>query len=208
MFAYHLEDPAKVMGLIEDLKILPCEKCRGLEADVQRLSDLRLGKQERRILLGAPGPDQPSRPIEPADTHRAAEEAHRRALRKLSRAGLVRMMPGQGFSDPSGRRRRRRAVQRTWLGQIIVEQLGDDLKAGKAIRWARHQKALLAKGRRSPQELLAQFRERVEAEWGHWALAAQMAQAIGWKTKGHAGEVEPEEAVGVLASVRQAIASP
>src|SRR5215212_4087838 len=92
--------------LAEDAKKhgLPCGACRKGEQDARNLSGLRLGRHERRILLAAPpgskcgwrddSPGEPTFPgagrvIYPDDPSRAAEEANRRALRKLEHVGLV-----------------------------------------------------------------------------------------------------------------------
>jgi hypothetical protein len=163
--------------------LLPCDRCRRAEADAARLP--RLGKHERRLLLGAPPPGEEARVIEPPGVGRSADEANRRAARKLWRRGLL-----VAFNSPVKvevqdmrlwipyRRGLRQKMTRTVtvkklavtlspLGAAVVRQLGDSIREGKPVRWARHRGAILAAARLSATELLERFLAGVEhdREW-------------------------------------------
>src|SRR3712207_2907350 len=93
---------------------LPCGSCYIGERNARNLSGVRFGKHERRILLTAPPGskcgwrDTAPKPTFPGDgkiiypdgPSRAAEEANRRALRKLERAGLVELSRQDWLGDP------------------------------------------------------------------------------------------------------------
>ncbi len=159
--------PDGAARLVEDAKKfgLPCGSCRKGEQDARNLSGLRLGKHERRILLFAPpgskcgwrgGEGRPTFPgwgkiIYPDGPSRAAEEANRRALRKLEHAGLVELSreapwaedvkPPPWFEAKQARSRywamgrQYRTAKLTPLGELVVERCRHELEAGKPIRW-------------------------------------------------------------------------
>ena len=97
------------------------------------LAGIRLGKHERRILLRAPKPNQAARPIGPYKAGRSASEAHRRALRKLDRIGLVDYWHRYQESG----KYLGNEVRRTRLGQAVVDHYRHELEHGQAIRWPR-----------------------------------------------------------------------
>jgi hypothetical protein len=168
---------------------LPCGSCYVGERDAHNLQGLRLGKHERRILLSAPpgskvgyraGRDaemlQP-KIMYPDGPSRAAEEANRRALKKLAHVGLIELsrsytwqqdkadnqeMP-KWFSDKrySGRYwmmgRRYRTAALTPLGELVVERCRDELENGKPIRWAKLIDGLAEDVRKPLGELFRQF---------------------------------------------------
>jgi hypothetical protein len=174
--------------IVEDAKKygLPCGSCRKGEQDARNLSGLRLGKHERRILLFAPpgskcgwrdGPGNPTFPsvgkvVYPEGPSRAAEEANRRALRKLERAGLVELsrdwvgfddqLPEWFWAKKARSRywvmgRRYRTAKLTPLGELVVERCRDQLENGKPIRWAKLIDGLAEDVRQSSGELFRQF---------------------------------------------------
>jgi hypothetical protein len=168
---------------------LPCGSCYIGEQDARNLPGLRLGKHERRILLSAPpgskvgyraGRDnemlQPR--IMYADgPSRAAEEANRRALKKLERTGLIELtqsytgwqraednqeMPEWFAAKRYGGRysfmgRRYRSAMLTPLGELVVERCRDELENGKPIRWAKLVDGLAKDVRQPLRELFRQF---------------------------------------------------
>ncbi len=165
---------------------LPCGSCRKGAEDARNLAGLRLGKHERRILLFAPpgskcgwrdGPGDPTFPgcgkiVYPEGPSRAAEEANRRALRKLERAGLVelsRESVGFGNQPPpwflaklaqsryGAMGRRYRTAKLTPLGELVVVRCRHELEAGKPIRWQKLLKGLAEDVERPPTELLREF---------------------------------------------------
>lgn len=158
---------------------LPCQYCLWMEECVKNLSGLRLGKHERRVLLSAPPSDAEAAIIEPDGETRAADEANRRAIRKLFNAGLLftsykevetetrriartdtglKVWTGENIK----RIYRKRSVWLSPLGEAIVRRLADRLKAGKPIRWSNHQAPLLEACKRDPIELLPAFEDDVE----------------------------------------------
>ncbi len=125
-------------------------------AEVARL---RLGRHERRILLlAAPIESEDGARIEPPGPGRAADEAHRRAIRRLYRAGLVHIaityaqvpvvrheravygVPGDAMPLVAVERNwtyRKRVVWLSPLGSAIVQCLRPQLESGHPIRWDR-----------------------------------------------------------------------
>lgn len=131
---------------------LPCGSCYVGERDARSLQGLRLGRHERRILLSAPPggkcgwrDDAPpptfhfaGKIIYPPGPSRAAEEANRRALRKLEGVGLVELSrnatwyedekPPKWFWAKQARSRywmmgrSYRSAKLTPLGELVVER--------------------------------------------------------------------------------------
>jgi hypothetical protein len=175
--------------LAEDAKShgLPCGSCRKGEQDARNLSGLRLGKHERRILLFAPpgskcgwrdGPGNPTfrasgKIVYPGGPSRAAEEANRRALRKLERVGLVELSheatwaeddkPPPWFQRKQARSRywvmgrRYRSAKLTPLGELVVERCCQELETAKPIRWQKLLPSLIEDVRRPRGELFRRF---------------------------------------------------
>jgi len=161
---------------------LPCGSCYVGERDARSLGGLRLGKHERRILLATQPPtdDAAYEIIYPDGPSRAAEEANRRALKKLESAGLVQLSrhypswdrlatTKAGQKEPEwfqvkryGSRynhmgRRYRSAMLTPLGGLVVERYRDELENGKPIRWAKHIDGLPKDVRQPKSELFRQF---------------------------------------------------
>ncbi len=166
---------------------LPCGSCRKGERDARNLPGLRLGKHERRILLLAPpgskcgwraGEGRPTFPgwgkiIYPEGPSRAAEEANRRALRKLEHAGLVELSreapwaeddkPPPWFETKQARSRywaagrKCRTAKLTHLGEVVVQRCRHQLEGGKAIRWQKLLDGIAAEVRQPPGELFRLF---------------------------------------------------
>jgi hypothetical protein len=185
-----VEDLGRVEAakLVEDAAKygLPCGSCRRGAQDARNLSGLRLGRHERRILLFAPpgskcgwrdGPGNPTYPacgkvVYPEEPSRAAEEANRRALRKLERSGLVelsREWVGFGNQPPPwflakkarsrywARGRRYRTAKLTPLGELVVARCRRELEGGKPIRWQKLLGGVARDVERPPAELLREF---------------------------------------------------
>jgi hypothetical protein len=144
---------------------LPCMRCRNVERDAAALAGVRLGKHERRVLSLAPPWDGESKVIEPDCTGRSADEANRRAIRKLADVGLL--WPGwqeakiecrtRSWHGRTKRNYHKRAVWLTPLGEAVVGVLRQVIQNGKPIRWAKHVPALIAAARRKPDALLEEF---------------------------------------------------
>lgn len=142
-------------------QLLPCGSCHGGESNILTLSGLRLGSHERRILLAAALPDHKHRVVPPQHPGgRSAQEAHRRAQRKLARSGLLSLSK---VNTGNGSFRRSTGIRLTPLGQAIVARVGDTLAAGTPIRWQKYQPALISDLRRPFEELLASFQESIKS---------------------------------------------
>lgn len=184
---------------------LPCSWCRGAEYYAQHLP--RLGRHERRILLQASSPDRESVIVAPEGPGRAADEAHRRAIRRLFAAGLLWVgwrrvyvetrtqtkarwehMAGRWWQtggQPIRREYRKRAVWRSPLGQALVERLRSQLEAGARIRWSAHRAALVSACRRSTDELLSMFQTEVQQDAERLEALVRTAAAIGARDTCH-----------------------
>jgi hypothetical protein len=134
---------------------LPCLACpRRVDADIAALP--RLGKHERRALLLAPAPSAGWRHIPPPGPGRSADEAHRRALRRLVAAGLLdlsyeltqgehRRISWNGQFEWSQRWSSTRGTAcLSPLGFAVVTRLRHALESGLPIRWDQHREALRA----------------------------------------------------------------
>jgi hypothetical protein len=175
--------------LAEDAKKygLPCGSCRKGEQDAGGLSGVRLGRHERRILLFAPpgskcgwrdGQGKPTFPgdgaiVYPEGPSRAAEEANRRALRKLERAGLVDLSRNWSWAEddkPPDWFRAKKARSRYWvmgrayrtarltpLGESVVERCRHELETGKPIRWQKLLNGLVEDVVRPQSKLFEEF---------------------------------------------------
>ena len=119
------------------------------EQSIADLTGLRLGKHERQILLQGPGPGEETLVILPDGEGRSADEANRRAMRRLERAGLLERWckycrVNRKKPDPWWKTRGvwKIAVRLTPLGQAVRDHLREHLATGKRIRWAEHTEAL------------------------------------------------------------------
>lgn len=164
---------------------LPCRVCpRAMAVYAGRLEGVRLGKQERRVLLAAARPDaEEGALITPPMETAAAAEATRRAIRTLSAAWLVNCgyrrvecptkattrsqwvtmehkwyhLPG----EPIQRAYWHRTVWLSPLGAALVARLRHVLEGTGRIRWAAHRAALTETTARETPALLADFRVSV-----------------------------------------------
>jgi hypothetical protein len=169
---------------------LPCGSCYIGERDARNLLGIRLGKHERRILLTAPPGSKVGyragraeemiapKIMYPDGPSRAAEEANRRALKKLERVGLIELsqaypswlrMGGKGQDEPEWFRAKRARSRYSWmgrkvrsamltpLGELVVERCRDELENGKPIRWAKLVDGIAEDVRQPLGELFRQF---------------------------------------------------
>lgn len=160
---------------------LPCSRCRSLERHVSRLP--RLGKHERRILLAAPPSDADEGVIvPPLSPGRSADEANRRAIRKLLDHGLLWI--GEKDVREKGRRpSRKRCVWLSPLGQAVVEKLRPTLKNGGRIRWDTIRPEILQL-RETPAALLARMLKDVEGRRERQVTTTRMLGALARTTEG------------------------
>ena len=159
---------ARLLEAIEYIAdCLPCASCRAGERQVTELRRMRLGKHERNILLYAPRPDaQQGAILDPDLTTHAERETYLRAVRKLSRAGLI--VSGRRFvrRETSGVRRDGQSVQRAYahrtlrlteLGASVVSHYQREMETGRAVRWAKHIDSIQARVRSSTESLVKAF---------------------------------------------------
>jgi len=154
-----------------------------------------------------PIPDRESVIVAPEGPGRAADEAHRRAIRRLFAAGLLWVgwrrvyvetrtqtkarwehMAGRWWQtggQPIRREYRKRAVWRSPLGQALVERLRSQLEAGARIRWSAHRAALVSACRRSTDELLSMFQTEVQQDAERLEALVRTAAAIGARDTCH-----------------------
>jgi hypothetical protein len=165
----------------EVVRELPCERCRSVEAQVERLN--RLGRLERTILLAAPAPEESPAVIDPALPGRAAASAHQRAMRSLARAGLLQLgwsgVEVKADSSPWPRRIRKRSVRLSPLGHAVVQRLGGDLEGTRRIRWTRHRAALIAAVRLPLSQLPSLVHDRIAARVQHTLEFAETMEVFG-----------------------------
>ena len=200
-------------------ELLPCGRCtRRLNGDVAKLSGLRLGKHERRILLAAPPPHHEPIVVSTEGASRSASEVHRRAVRRLATAGLVDVRTksveietkavawswGNHFSRtlPGDRVKRRfhcQAVVRTPLGQTVVQRLTSTLTSGGVIRWAEHRPTLVGQTAESPSRLTQRFLAKVKK----FAEACERRRMMLALLRGHGGRRQAEARARAAAEITQ-----
>jgi hypothetical protein len=122
-----------------------CARCQAVRRAAWALSSKRLGKHERRQLLGAGAPDKKPKPIYPPGPSQAEQTATRRAIANLVAHGLIRLAPEQlrlvaGEDDEALAHLERkyavlRQAWRTELGEEIVRRYRKQLRGGERIRW-------------------------------------------------------------------------
>jgi hypothetical protein len=175
------------------LSCLPCDRCRLMEKQASNLVRVRLGKQERHVLMTSARPVRDCAGLtqnggvqgEVEETSRAFAESLRRAIRKLTRVGLLwseyRRVSVQvqdcREAIPDTRIYYRLACRLSPLGQAVVDQLRADLKFGRRVRWAKHQAGLVAAARRKPLQLLAELRNNLERTMD-WVLVSFDYEAL------------------------------
>ncbi len=144
-------DKSKLVNTVAEY--LPCWYCKKtIEKEVSDLSNVRLGKHERRILLLAPSPESDSEIIEPGEPGLRAYESHLRAIRKLEKFG---------FLWKSRKKRRRVAVRLSPFGYAITKRLTKELQKRNPIRWAKFKEDLIIEASLSSDELLAKFENKI-----------------------------------------------
>lgn len=151
---------------------LPCSRCREAEQMVVQLQRMRLGKHERNLLLYSPGPEAPSGAIlDPELSTHSDRETYLRAVRKLSRAGLIDAGRRLVRMETSGKRRdgsavsrayAHRTIRQTELGALVVQHYRREMETGRAIRWNRHTDMIRARYRWSTEALLSVFADALE----------------------------------------------
>ncbi len=151
---------------------LPCARCREAQQAVDGLKRTRFGKHERNILMYSPGPEAPVGAILDPDLNTHSDrETYLRAVRKLSKAGLL--TAGRRFVrvETAGTRRdgtsvsrtyAHRTLQQTELGALVVEHYRTEMETGRAIRWGRHIDKIRSEARWSTEELLPPFADALE----------------------------------------------
>ncbi len=164
---------------------LPCAKCREATAAVDRLRGARFGKHERNILLYSPGPTAQSGAIlDPELSTHSDRETYLRAIRKLTRLGLLDAGRRLVRVETEGRRKdgssvsrayAHRTLRQTELGAIVVDSYRSDMESGRPIRWERHIHDIRARVRSSAADLLASFAESLEGRLEQLTIDAQGA---------------------------------
>ena len=130
-------------------KDLPCPHCKKvIQTQVDSLSNVRLGKHERRILLLAPPPGGDYEVIEPPEGGIRINESHLKAIRKLTKIGLI---------TRKRTKQRRLAVLLTPMGNAISKRLNKELKKRNPIRWAKFKDDIISIAPLSPDKLLNKF---------------------------------------------------
>jgi hypothetical protein len=164
--------PADIEAIVDCSRpFLPCDVCRFPAVAAQNLSRVRLGKHERNILVNAALPDDPrGAVIDPELSTHSERETNLRAVRKLSRAGLLRIGKTRVRVQTSGLRADGQAITRSYLmrtvwktpfGVQIVRFYLDDLQNGRSIRWSRFADEAARATRLEPLLLAREFGNRV-----------------------------------------------
>ena len=163
---------------------LACARCRVADAQIDGLFGTRLGKHERNILLYSPGPEaQAGAILDPELSTHADRETYLRAVRKLSRVGLIVASKRVVRLQTSGVRKdgtmitrgyAHRTLRQTELGALVTELYREDLEAGRSIRWARHIETIRARYRWSLEQLVMYFAAYIDEALA--ALAAEPAK--------------------------------
>ncbi len=166
---------------------LPCAWCREVDRAASNIARVRLGRHERNILLHAPPADSREGAIlDPSLKTHSDRETYLRAVRKLSRAGLVRTGQRRVAMRTSGRRGDGTSVERAyahrtmWLtpfGAQVVACYRRELEEGRPIRWALHRGRAAAAARAVGADLLARFAAAMESilQVGSWDQASDEA---------------------------------
>lgn len=181
-------DVAAAMALSRPL--LPCTMCqRRARADARQLARVRLGKHERRILLEAAPPErEQGQRLAPPAPGRAADEAHRRAIRTLAQAGLVHVGRDEHKTETAAATWWRAAQMRTYwhrvtwlspLGVSVITHYRTQLLEGRPIRWGAHLLSLMHSGCADVPQLLAAFGDRLQQEIGWHETLLLMATMHG-----------------------------
>jgi len=196
-----LASPEVEKALRHTASCLPCTSCpRPAERALARLEGVRLGKHERRVLLAAAPPDaETGAVIAPPTEGRAADEAQRRAIRRLATLGLAHVgharvstaskvpLPaswGLGRDYFPRRDYWHLAVWQSPLGAAVVGRLRVALETGQRIRWPLHHAALAVATRRTAQELRTAFRGHLDDRMKGEMELAGFASQLGSRASG------------------------
>lgn len=150
---------------------------------MESLRRTRFGKHERNILLYSPGPQAHAGAIlDPELSTHSDRETYLRAVRKLSRLGLL--DSGRRFVrvETAGTRRdgtpvtrayAHRTLRQTELGALVVKYYRSDMESGRAIRWDRHIEVIQQESRWPTSDLLTLFSEELERRLAELAMEAE-----------------------------------
>lgn len=146
---------------------LPCGMCRRGERDALNIRHLRLGRTERRILVGAstPSAERGTRlydcwtPAEWQAGARALAASATRASKRLVDAGLVQRLR---IRDHLFFGRKRQCLWRTALGELVIQHVGDVLANGGRIRWGDLPESLARQVRLPLRDLVVSFSDDAE----------------------------------------------
>lgn len=194
-------------ALVAFANCLPCPFCREAKDAVGRLAKTRLGKHERNILRYAPGPNAKSGAIlDPELSTHSDRETYLRAIRKLSRVGLVEAgrrlvrVETQGVrkdGSPVSRYYAHRTLKQTRMGAMVVEYYRKEIELGRAIRWCRHIADIRNRLMLPVKELLSAFGGRLDAKLESFAARAH--------AKGTSSSVKIEDSITTLRQLREAL---
>jgi hypothetical protein len=165
------------LKVVRDLMVTSaCAECREPLAHAAHLLDGgRLGQRARYVLLHAAPAGTDPIIVPPKGSTPADREAHRRTIRALTAAGLVRIAKKKtvvmsekvrraitGQMQPVRSRQWVKAVVRTRLGQALVE-LRDDLRDGQGpvIRWKHLGDGVIARVQPTPSHVRGEFVRRL-----------------------------------------------
>ena len=162
------------------LSVLPCPWCREVERSANQIARVRLGRHERNILLYAPPPESPDGAIlDPSLKTHSDRETYLRAVRKLSRAGLLRIGIRRVAMQTTGERGDGTQISRVyshrtmWItpfGQQVVACYRNELEEGRAVRWALHTEKAMRAARLGPGPLLERLADGLALQADHEAV--------------------------------------
>jgi hypothetical protein len=175
--APHVTDPRAVPFFA---RALPCGRCRG--ASREALAGVRLGKNERSVLLVAADSGDRGAILEPAMRAHSDRESFLRAGRSLQRARLLTSQQGHATLPAAAGGTRRAWVRRFWctpFGAAIVERYRAELESGARIRWDERAADAARAVRLEVPALLAMFRAEVRTALDNAVFCGRMSTAVG-----------------------------
>ena len=185
---------------------LPCASCRGAEAAAQALHGVRLGRAERRVLLGAATTTESKGAlVAPTGLPRAERETALRAARKLYARQLIQISRTPLPLGDAGRNYLLRVAWRSPLGDAIVKQFGPELETGRRIRWDARLAAALRDARRGPVLLLGELASQLEAARARRAELVRLFAPVATRAETWKHVRSAEDARLLLVAVRAAL---